>query len=142
MDSKNNIGAAMLPITVRGLADMVMKKKSLPMEDALHYIYSSELYQTLLDEKAKLWYDSTLSLYEALEKEKAKKRKASTSDKVLLFHVFCIENYREKTGESPEVALLQFSKHGVFNFLNENFEMLHTQDTDYIIETILKQIKV
>ena len=32
-----------------------------PLEDALYYIYSSNLYKALLDENTKLWYSSTLS---------------------------------------------------------------------------------
>ena len=54
----------------RELAEMVMKRKTLPLEDALYYIYSSRLYKALTDESTKLWYSSTLSLYEILEKEK------------------------------------------------------------------------
>ena len=44
------------------LVDTVMKRKTLPLEDALYYIYSSNLYKALLDENTKLWYSSTLSL--------------------------------------------------------------------------------
>ena len=42
-----------------------MKRKTLPLEDALYYIYSSNLYKALLDENTKLWYSSPLSLYRA-----------------------------------------------------------------------------
>ncbi|MCQ4902094.1 DUF3791 domain-containing protein [Phocaeicola vulgatus] len=31
---------------------------------------------------------------------------------------------------------LLVSNHGVFEFLYENLEMLHTQDTEYILDTI------
>ena len=33
-------------------------RKTLPLEDALYYIYSSNLYKALLDENTKLWYSS------------------------------------------------------------------------------------
>ena len=52
----NEIGAAMQPFVMRDLVDTVMKKKALPLQDALYYIYSSRLYKSLLDEEAKLWY--------------------------------------------------------------------------------------
>ena len=62
------LGQSMLPFVMRDLVDMVMKKKSLPFEDALYYIYTSSLYKSLLDERTKLWYSGTLLLYEMLEK--------------------------------------------------------------------------
>ena len=112
---QNQLGYAMLPFVMRELVNMVMKKKTLPLRDALYYVYSSQLYKFLLDLNTKLWYSSTLSLYEALEKEKTEQRKAQGDDpKILLFKMFCIEN--------------------------DNFEMLHTQDTEYILDTITTYI--
>lgn len=95
-NDQNQLGYAMLPFVMRELVNMVMKKKTLPLRDALYYVYSSQLYKFLLDLNTKLWYSSTLSLYEALEKEKTEQRKAQGDDpKILLFKMFCIENYRE-----------------------------------------------
>ena len=37
---KNELGSAMLPFVMRELVDTVMKRKTLPLEDALYYIYS------------------------------------------------------------------------------------------------------
>jgi hypothetical protein len=138
---QNTPGSAMLPFVMRELVELVMKKKMLLLEDALYYIYSTQLYKSLLDENTKLWYSSTLSLYEALEKEKAEQRKVQNDNsKILLFKMFCIENYREAKKKSTEEILLLFSTHGVFDFLNDNFEMLHTQDTEYILDTITTYI--
>lgn len=47
---QNELGSAMLPFVMRELVDTVMKRKTLPLEDALYYIYSSNLYKALLDE--------------------------------------------------------------------------------------------
>ena len=89
----------------------------------------------------KLWYSSTLSLYEALEKEKTEQKKVQKDNpKILLFQMFCAENYRETKNISAKETLLLFSNHGVFEFLYENFEMLHTQDTEYILDTIITYI--
>lgn len=134
------LGAAMLPFVMRDLVDTVMKRKTLPLEDALYYIYSSDLYRLLLDEHTKLWYSSTLSLYEALEKEKAGRRKKQKDREVLLFQAFCVENYRESRNVSAKETLLLFSNHGVFAFLHDNFEMLHTQGTAYILDAITDYI--
>ena len=76
-----------------------------------------------------------------MEKEKIEQRKAQDDDsRVLLFKMFCMENYRETKKKSAEETLLLFSNYGVFEFLNDNFEMLHTQDTEYILDTITTYI--
>lgn len=94
--SNNQIGSSMLPFVMSELTSLVMKKKALAFDDALHYIYSSRLYRSLLDENTKQWYSSTLLLFEELEREKTEeKRKQNDEKKILLFKVFCIENFRE-----------------------------------------------
>lgn len=138
----DNLGFDMLPFVMKELVAMVMKKKALPLEDALYYVYSSELYNKLLDEEAKLWYLSTLSIYDLLEKEKADERSLQDGDiKLVLFKVFCIENYRVVKKLSAKETLLLFSDYEVFSFLDETFEVLHTQDVDYILDTISTYIK-
>lgn len=138
----NKIGFDMLPFVMKELVTMVMKKKALPFEDALYYIYSSKLYARLLDEETKTWYLSTPSLYEMLEKQKADERNSQEDNKkVMLFKMFCIENYKEAEKLSAKEALLLFSEYAVFSFLDETFEMLHTQDVDYIVDTIKVYIK-
>ena len=89
MNKQSNIESDMLPFTMRELVSMVMQRKTLALEDALYYIYSSDLYSSLLDEGKKMWYLSTLSLYETLEKEKTEKRKQQEKDqKRFLLEVF------------------------------------------------------
>lgn len=139
---QEELTSTMLPFVMRELVELVMKKKALPLGDALYYIYSSRFYKSLSDENTKLWYSSTLSLYDILEKEKAEeKQKQNDNTKVLLFKMFCIENYREAKKQGIEETLLLFSNHKVFDFLDETFEMLHTQDTEYILDTITTYIK-
>lgn len=109
---QNELGSAILPFVMRELVDIVMKRKALSLEDALYYIYSSNLYKSLLDENTKLWYSSTLYLYEMLEKEKAKQKKSQGDNpKTLLFQMFCVENYRENKHLSAKETLLLFSSH-------------------------------
>lgn len=76
--NQGELDSTMLPFVMRELVELVMKKKALPLGDALYYIYSSKLYKSLLDKSTKLWYSSTLSLYETLEKEKQKKNDGIT----------------------------------------------------------------
>lgn len=87
---QNELGSAMLPFVMRELVDTVMKRKTLPLEDALYYIYSSNLYKALLDENTKLWYSSTLSLYEALEKRNRTEESTKGQSKDIAFsNVLC-----------------------------------------------------
>lgn len=72
--NQGELDSTMLPFVMRELVELVMKKKALPLGDALYYIYSSKLYKSLLDKSTKLWYSSTLSLYETLEKEKNRRK--------------------------------------------------------------------
>ena len=74
--NQGELDSTMLPFVMRELVELVMKKKALPLGDALYYIYSSKLYKSLLDKSTKLWYSSTLSLYETLEKEKTEEKKS------------------------------------------------------------------
>lgn len=142
MDKQPEMDAEMLPFTLRELVAMVMQKKTLPLEDALYYLYSSNLYASLLDKGTKMWYSSTLSLYETLEKEKAAKRKQQKNDsRLLLFRIFCIENYRAMKHMSPQETLQLFTGYDVFGFLDETFETLHTQSPDYILDSISTYIK-
>ena len=142
MNKQSNIESDMLPFTMRELVSMVMQRNTLALEDALYYIYSSDLYSSLLDEGKKMWYLSTLSLYETLEKEKTEKRKQQENDpKRLLFEIFCIENYREIKNISAKETLQLFSEYDVFRFLNETFETLHMQSTTYILDSISTYIR-
>lgn len=139
---QNKVDFEMLPFVMKELVAMVMEKKTLALNDALYYIYSSALYKTLLDEEAKAWYLSTLSLFELLEKEKTEKRKQNKdSPKILLFKMFCMENYRVEEELTAEEVLFLFSKYAVFSFLEDTFEVLHTQGKDYIIDSIRVYIK-
>ena len=78
--NQGELDSTMLPFVMRELVELVMKKKALPLGDALYYIYSSKLYKSLLDKSTKLWYSSTLSLYETLEKEKTEEKRRYNGD--------------------------------------------------------------
>ena len=139
--STNNLNLSISPFIMKDLVGMVMKKKSLPFEDALHYILSSRMYENLMDEKTKTWYLSSSALYDMLEEEKTKLRPQMIDNKVLLFQMFCLENYKAKKKLSIYETLELFSKYQIYGFLKETYEMLHTQDLEYIIDSISTYIK-
>lgn len=130
------------PFVVKDLVRMIMSRKNIAFDDALFYLYSSDLYMKLLDDDAKMWYMSTVALYELLEEEKFRVRRVELPDKILMFRVFCIESYCDIKDVYHEDALALFRQYDVLEFLDDTFEVLHTQDLQYIIETIDRYIKV
>lgn len=134
----NDTGKAMLPFKAQQLLEMIMKKKKMNYTDALFYLYSSNLYKELPDENAKFWYLSTPALYEMLEEEKLKERgKENIASNLALFFTFCVEAYKEESSHSAEEIVGIFKAEGVFDFLRDNFEILHTQGQGYIAEEIV-----
>jgi len=129
-----NIETAIMPFKLQQMIEVVMEKKQLGVEDAFHYFYTSNCYQTLLQEDTKLWYMSALGIYEMLEEEK----NAAPADnrKLLLFYAFCLEKYKKISNFPAEETLHVFRKYDVFNYLREGFEVLHTQGEEYIVEEI------
>lgn len=57
-------------------------------------------------------------------------------DNISYFIAFCIEQYKTAKGlEGAEVAKLFFDK-GVAEYLADNYEILHTQSHQWLIEEI------
>ena len=137
----NDKTTAMRPFVVKDLLRMIMSRKNMAFDDALFYLYSSDLYMKLLDDEVKMWYMSTVALYDILEEEKRMKRRVELTEKILMFRVFCIESYCDLKDVYHEDALALFKQYDVFEFLDDTFEVLHTQDVVYIIETIDRYIK-
>ena len=141
MNTIPHLNLSISPFIMKDLVGMVMKKKSLPFEDALHYIVSSRVYENLMNEKTKTWYLSSAALYDMLEEEKSKLRPQTIDNKVLLFQMYCMENYKAEKKLTPNETLELFSKYHVYEFLENTYEMLHTQDREYIIDSISTYIK-
>lgn len=137
----NDKTTAMRPFVVKDLVGMIMSRKNMAFDDALFYLYSSDLYMKLLNVEAKMWYMSTVALYDILEEEKRLKRRVKLPEKILMFRTFCIESYCDLKDVYHEDALVLFRQYDVFGFLDDTFEVLHTQDVVYIIETIDRYIK-
>lgn len=55
---------------------------------------------------------------------------------IAYFISFCIEQYKNKKGLSGEQAMLTLDKYGVLEYLEENFDVLHTQSYQWILEDI------
>lgn len=137
----NDKSASMRPFVVKDLIGMVMARKNMAFDDALFYVYSSALYTKLLDDEARMWYLSTVELYDMLDEEKRALRYTVLPEKLLMYRVFCIESYCDFKDLYHEDALVLFRQYGIFKFLDDTFEVLHTQDARYIVDTIDRVIK-
>ena len=113
----------------------------LSVDDALFYLYNSDLYRDLSDPEQKLWYYSGAQLYELLEEEKLYGKKLKFYKSELQFLVFCIEQYRLRDNIPSAGVLAMFTRLGVDKFLRDNFEVLHSQGTEYILHEIDVYIK-
>jgi hypothetical protein len=141
--NKGTIEEAIMPFKIQQMAEIIMQKKCIGFTDALHYLYSTDIYQLLLSEETKLWYLSGLSLYEMIENEKRAQRKNILKNrKLTLFFSFCVENYKNHIHRPAEEVLSLFSTYGVFDFLEEGYEMLHTQGKEYIMEEIDEFLRI
>lgn len=139
---ESNTGKNLLPFKVQQLLDTIIDKRGLGIEDALDYLYSSELYRKLSTDSPLLWRLSTANLYDMLKSEKRKTRhEQDTSLPVLLFIAFCIENYKEHRQMSSDNVLHLFKKYGVIDYLTQGFGVLHTQGKEYIMADIDRYIK-
>lgn len=133
---------AILPFKLQQFVAFIIEKKRFSLRDALCYLYNTELYGKLMDSSAKMWYLSTLTLYDMLEKEKAEiKEQESKDPAILLFQIFCLENYKEEKLLSAEETLALFIEYNVFDYLQQVFEMLHTQSREYIVSEVATYIK-
>jgi len=134
------IETAIMPFKLQQLVEVIGREKQLGFEDAFHYLFTSHCYQLLLQEDAKLWYMSALGIFEMLEEEKRAGK--IENNKLLLFYTFCLEKYKAFSQLSAEETLFIFRKYGVFDYLREGFNVLHTQGERYIVEEIDSFINV
>ena len=96
------------------------------MSAALGYIYDSPFYAKLYDEESKWWYLDTESLYRLLEKCWSDDGHL-TSNNVVVFLTFCVENYAKKYSMTSLEAYALFRRYRVDEYLVNGFDMLHTK---------------
>ena len=130
-----NIEESIVPLKIAELVEVIVRKKQMSAKDALCYLYNSEFYSKLYDSEAKWWYLPVEELYIELEKTK-KQEKIDFTSRELLFVIFCIERYSIKQGKNPLEVYSLFERKDVTDYLKDNFEILHTQGEEYILEEI------
>ena len=58
------------------------------------------------------------------------------------FVIFCLEMYKEEHELSGEEAYKIFEKYGVLKYLQEGYEVLHTQGKEWIVNDIKEFLKI
>jgi hypothetical protein len=61
---------------------------------------------------------------------------SSKDENISYFVTFCVEQYKNAKCLKGEEALSLFDRYGVLDFLAENYEVLHTQSYQWILEEI------
>lgn len=61
---------AILPLKVEGIAELLIEGRKMLLQDALEFLYSSQLYALLEKEETKMWHYSPQMLLHLLEDEK------------------------------------------------------------------------
>ena len=55
---------------------------------------------------------------------------------IAYFLSFCIEQYKNEKGMNGVEVLDTFTKYGVLDYLNNHFEILHTQSRQWVLEDL------
>lgn len=132
---ENNI----IPIKISHLAAYVSKMKRISLDDALVYIYINPMYERLYDEEAKWWYLSTEALYEEFELWRNRQNREVPKE-VFEFYTYCLENYAIRKQISGIRAWVIFRESGADKYVIDNYDLLHTQGLDYVLDDIQRFI--
>lgn len=128
-----------VPIKISNLAEYISSVKRISLDDALVYIYINPMYEELYNEQSKWWYLSTKALYQEFEKRRNRQR-LKVSKEVFVFYTYCLEKYAIGKHISGLRAWVDFKEYGVDDYIINNYDLLHTQGTEFILEDIHQYI--
>ena len=128
-----------VPIKIAHLAEYVSKVKRISLDDALVYIYVNPMYERLYDENAKWWYLSTEALYEEFELRR-RRQQLGVDKTVFEFYTYCMENFAIRKQISGMRAWVIFKESGADEYVIDNYDLLHTQGLEYVLDDIQKYI--
>ena len=128
-----------VPIKISQLAEYVSQRKRIALENALVYIYSNPMYDRLYDEGAKWWYLSTAALYDEFEAARNAESGIVTHEQ-FDFYTYCLENYAIRKRISGMRAWVIFKESSADKYVIDNYDLLHTQGMDYVLDDIQRFI--
>ena len=128
-----------IPIKIAHLAAYVAKMKRISLDDALVYIYINPMYEKLYDERSKWWYLSTEALYDEFELWRSRQTQ-DVGYEAFEFYTYCLEKFALAERISGLRAWVIFKESEVDKYITDNYDLLHTQGTEYVIEDIRRFI--
>ena len=129
-----------IPIKISHLAEYVSKVKRISLDDALVYIYVNPMYERIYDEDAKWWYLSTEALYDEFELRRDR-QEVGVDKAIFEFYTYCLESYATSKQISGIRAWVLFKETGADKYVIDNYDLLHTQGLEYILDDIQRFIK-
>lgn len=128
-----------IPIKISHLAEYISRVKRISLDDALVYIYVNPMYEHLYDEDAKWWYLSTEALYSEFEQRRTRQSMDVTKE-VFEFYTYCLECYAIQKRITGIQAWALFKESEADAFVVDNYDLLHTQGLEYILDEIQRFI--
>lgn len=124
-----------IPVKLSRLAEYMSEIKRISLDEALMCIYANPLYRELYNEGAKWWYIGTPALYEEFELRRGEELK-EVSTEAFDFYVYTLEKYAQSKSIGGLQAMATFKEYGVEDYLLNNYDLLHTQGTGYVLDEI------
>ncbi len=128
-----------IPIKISHLAEYVSKVKRISLDDALVYIYVNPMYERIYDEDAKWWYLSTEALYDEFELRRDR-QEVGVDKAIFEFYTYCLESYATSKQIRGIRAWVLFKETGADKYVIDNYDLLHTQGLEYILDDIQRFI--
>ena len=113
-----------IPIKIAHLAEYVSQVKRISLDDALVYIYLNPMYERL---------------YEEFELRRERQR-IGVDKTVFEFYAYCLENYAISKRISGMRAWVLFKETGADEYIIDNYDLLHTQGMEYVLDDIQRYI--
>lgn len=128
-----------VPVKIANLAEYIVQRRRISLDEALVYIYSNPMYKELYNEGAKWWYLSSEALYDEFE-DRRRAQIIEISREAFEFYVYTLERYAISKGISGLQALALFKEYDADEFLLKHYDLLHTQGTGYVIDEVQRYI--
>ena len=129
-----------IPIKIAKLAEYVSQRKHISLDDSLVYVYTNPMYRELYNEKSKWWYLSTEALYEEFEQTR-RQLLHKVSKSAFEFYTYTMEMFAIRKNIWGLQAFALFKEYDVDDFIIENYDLLHTQGTEYVLDEIERLIR-
>lgn len=90
----------------------------------------------------KIFFPTSLFSIELIIFAKERTKMKNKNQDISYFISFCIEQYKNAKGLDGATVMETFARYGVLDYLNEHFEVLHTQSYRWILEDIDEFINI